>query len=232
MPPKGGIFFAGDIRMITGNVWKSRGTIAHRRLTQQRKQATIMIRNSKFWISMAVFQILFALAVFAITREYYTTNVSPLISVPATTRQPASVWPNNISQAEIDRLSLPKLGDLSPQDPIEIYRQAEEFFANKRYDRAAELYARLLAFRPNDGEIHNNLGLTLHYLGRTDEALERLNEGAFVDPENQRIWLTLGYVNSQLGNTEQARTALTKATQIGTDESIRRSALTMLEDLN
>jgi len=180
---------------------------------------------------MAVFQILFALAVFAITREYYTTNVSPLISPPATISQSAPAWPNNISQAEIDRLSLPTLGDLAPQDPTEIYRQAEEFFANRQYERAAELYARLLTFSPNDGEIHNNLGLTLHYLGRSGEALETLNEGVAVDPENQRIWLTLGYVNSQLGNTEQARAALTNAAQIGTNESIRQSAMKMLEDL-
>jgi len=190
-----------------------------------------MIRNSKFWISMAVFQILFALAVFAITREYYTTNVSPLISPPATTSQSDPAWPNSITAAEIDRLSLPTLGDLAPQDPTEIYRQAEEFFANRQYERAAELYARLLTFSPNDGEIHNNLGLTLHYLGRSGEALETLNEGVAVDPENQRIWLTLGYVNSQLGNTEQARAALTNAAQIGTNESIRQSAMKMLEDL-
>jgi Flp pilus assembly protein TadD len=190
-----------------------------------------MNRDSKFWISIAVFQILFALAVFAITREYYTTNVSPLISPPATTSQSVPAWPNNISQAEIDRLSLPKLGDLAPQDPVEIYRQAEDLFANRQYDRAAELYARLLVLSPNDGEIYNNLGLTLHYLGRSGEALERLNEGVAADPENQRIWLTLGYVNSQLGNTAQARTALTNATQIGTDESIRQSAMKMLEDL-
>ncbi len=190
-----------------------------------------MIRNSRFWMSMAIFQILFALAVFAITRDYYTTNVSHLVSQPSTPSQSAPVWPNNISQAEIDRLSSPDLGDLVPQDPVEIYRQADEFFASKRYGRAAELYARLLAFSPDDGEIHNNLGLTLHYLGRSNEALERLNEGVVVDPENQRTWLTLGYVNSQLGNTEQARTALTKATQIGTDESIKQSAMKMLEEL-
>jgi Flp pilus assembly protein TadD len=190
-----------------------------------------MIRNSKFWISMAVFQILFALAVFAITREYYTTNVSPLISPPATTSQSGPAWPNNISQAEIDRLSLPKLGDLISQDPTEIYRQANEFFANKQYDKAAEYYERLLAFSPNDAEIHNNLGITLHYLGRSNEALERLNKGVAVDPDHQRSWLTLGYVNSQLGNTAQARTALTNATQIGTSESIRQSALKMLEEL-
>jgi len=190
-----------------------------------------MTRDSKFWVSMAVFQILFALAVFALTREYYTTNVSPLISPPATTSQSAPAWPNNISQAEIDRLSLPALGDLIPQDPVEIYRQANEYFANKQYDRAAEYYEKLLAFSPNDAETHNNLGITLHYLGRSSEALEQLNKGVAVDPDHQRSWLTLGYVNSQLGNTAQARTALTKATQIGTSESIRQSALKMLEDL-
>lgn len=93
------------------------------------------------------------------------------------------------------------------------------------------MYEQLLAFNPNNGEIHNNLGLTLHYLGRSSEALRRLNEGVAVDPDNQRTWLTLGYVNSALGNTGQARMALTKATQTGTDESIRQSAAQMLKAL-
>ena len=190
-----------------------------------------MIRDAKFWISMAVFQGFFGFAVFAITRDYYAVDAQEKPSRPPTIAQPAAVWPNNISAADIDRLSLPGLGNLAPQDPLEIYRQAEQFFANRQYDRAAQSYEQLLAFSPNDAEIHNNLGLTLHYLGRSSEALQRLNEGISVDPENQRIWLTLGYVNSQIGNTEQARSALTKATQIGTDDSIRQSALKMLDAL-
>lgn len=198
---------------------------------QQRIQAANMIRDSKFWISMVVFQGFFAYAVFAITRDYYEVDVQEETSRPSSIVQSAPVWPNGISEAEIDRLSMPGLGDLAPQDPLEIYRQAEQFFANGQYDRAAQSYERLLAFSPNDAEIHNNLGLTLHYLGRSSEALQRLNEGISVDSENQRIWLTFGYVNSQLGNTEEARSALTNATQIGSDESIKRSALQMLEAL-
>ena len=190
-----------------------------------------MIRDSKFWISMAVFQVFFGFAVFAITRDYYEVDVQEKTSRPSSIVQSAPVWPNSISEAEIDRLSLPGLGNLATQDPLEIYRQAEEFFASRQYDKAAQYYEQLLAFSPNDAEIHNNLGLTLHYLGRSNEALQRLNEGISADPENQRIWLTLGYVNSQLGNTEQARTALTNATQIGTDESIRQSATKMLESM-
>ena len=190
-----------------------------------------MIREPKFWISMAVFQVLFGLAVFAITREYYTPDAKIVSAQPSTVNQPAVVWPNGITQTEIARLSSPTFGNPTTQDPVELFRQAEELFANRQYDQAADSYERLLAFRPNDAEIFNNLGLTLHYLGRPNEALRRLNEGVTVDPNHQRIWLTLGYVNGQLGNTAQAREALTKASQIGTDESIRQSAIKMLEAL-
>ena len=190
-----------------------------------------MIRETKFWTSIAVFQVLFGLAVFAITRDYYIQDVEPVRAHSSIIAQSAPAWPNNITEAEIARLSSSAPAEAPVQDPFEISRQADQFFANKQYDRAAEAYERLLAFSPNDGEIHNNLGITLHYLGRSTEALQWLNDGTAVDPDNQRIWLTLGYVNSQLGNVEQARTALTTATRIGSNESIRQSAMKMLEEL-
>lgn len=190
-----------------------------------------MVLNSKFWISFAVFQVVFGFAVFAITRDYYTQDTGTVSAHPPTIGQSAPVWPNRVTETEIARLSSPALSEPTIQDPYQISRRANEFFANRQYEEAAEMYERLLAFSPNDAEIYNNLGLTLHYLGRSTEALGKLNEGIAIDPEHQRIWLTLGYVNSQLGNAEQARTALTAATQIGSDESIRQSATKMLEGL-
>jgi tetratricopeptide (TPR) repeat protein len=190
-----------------------------------------MILDTRFWIVLVVFQVVFGLAIFAITREYYmpdTNNVSA--HPPITDRSPAG-WNSGISEAEISRLSSPGLNLSSSQDPALISRQADVAFTNKQYDRAAELYEQLLSFSPNDAEIYNNLGLTLQYLGRSNEALRTLNEGVAVDAGHQRIWLTLGYVNSQLGNTEEARTALTNAVQVGSDESIRESARRMLDEL-
>ncbi len=101
----------------------------------------------------------------------------------------------------------------------------------KQYDRAADLYERLLVFGPNNVDTYNNLGITLHYLGRSAEALRKLNEGVAVDPTYQRIWPTLGFVNSHLGNTEQARTALTTAAKMGANNEVGQSAVRMLEDL-
>jgi tetratricopeptide (TPR) repeat protein len=191
----------------------------------------VLILNSKFWISFALFQVVFGLAVFAITRDYYSQDTGTVSAHPPTIGQSAPVWPNGITETQIARLSSSALSEPTIQDPVEISRRANEYFASRQYEKAADMYERLLAFSPGDAEIYNNLGLTLHYLGRSTEALGRLNEGVAVDPEHQRIWLTLGYVNSQVGNIEQARTALTTAVRIGTDESIQQSATRMLEGL-
>lgn len=190
-----------------------------------------MMRDSKFWILMAVFQVLFGFAVFAMTRDYYQQEPVKVRAHPSTLSPSASTWPQGITESDMARLAPGVLGEATPQDPTQISRQADEFFGRGQYQQAANSYEQLLAIDPTNVEVHNNLGLTLHYLGRSEEALRRLNDGVALDPNNQRIWLTLGYVNSQLGDVEQARTALTKATQIGSDDSIRQSALRMLGEL-
>ena len=187
--------------------------------------------NAKFWIWLAAFQMFFGLAVFAITRDHYIQATDTVIAHPSMQNQPAPVWSDDITETNIARLTAPAPSMTAFRNPAELLRQAEESFGNAQYERAADLYEQLLAINPNDAEIYNNLGLTLHYLGRSTEALSRLNEGIAVDADHQRTWLTLGYVNSQLGNIEQARTALNTAAQTGNDDSIRRSATKMLEEL-
>jgi len=188
-----------------------------------------MIRGAKFWIWMTVFQLLFGLAVFTVTREYYIQDAANASERPATTNQSSPVSPDDISK--FSRLSHSGAGGSTSQDPAELLREADGFFTNQQYDRAAALYEQALALSPNNVNIQNELGLTLHYLGRSAEALRTLNDGVAAEPKNQRIWLTLGFVNSQLGNTEQARAALTNATRIGTDETVRQSAMEMLKKL-
>ncbi len=190
-----------------------------------------MARDTRFWTLLLVFQVFFGLAVFAITREYYMPDTPAVQGHASISGPPAASWSRGVTATDISRLSSPGLVESAPDDPAEIYRQAEEFFAARQYDRAAHLYEQLLPYSPDDAEIYNNLGLTLFYVGRPQESLRRLNEGVAVDPEHQRIWLTLGYVNSQLGNTEEARTALTKATQVGGNASVRESAEKMLAEL-
>ena len=190
-----------------------------------------MTRDKRFWTLFVIFQVFFGLAVFAFTRDYYKQETPSVAGHPPIANQGAASWSRGVTATDISRLSSPGLVEPTPSDPAEIYRRAEEYFANKQYAQAATFYEQLLAHSPNDAEIYNNLGLTLFYLGRPDDALRWLNEGVAKDAEHQRIWLTLGYVNSQLGNTEQARAALSNAIQVGGNASISESAERMLAEL-
>ena len=190
-----------------------------------------MARNYKFWILLATFEIAFGLAVFAVTRQYYLDDGAPIPAARIAANETLSARPDNITEADLARFNLSVPAQSLPDDPIELSRQANEFFASAQYEQAAVLYEKLLTFGPDNADTYNNLGITLHYLDRSDEALQQLKDGIAADPTHQRIWLTLGFVNSQMGNTEDARTALTRATQVGSDETIRKSAEDMLGNL-
>ena len=180
---------------------------------------------------MMVFQIVFGLTVFAITRQYYLQDSYNFSDEPTEISQPSFVWPDGIKETNPAQLSSSTFSQSTSEDPAEILRQADEYFSKKQYEKAAELYDRLLVLAPNNVNTYNNLGITLHYLGRSSEALHWLNEGVAFDPTHQRIWLTLGYVYSQVGNTENARTALTTAAKIDANNEIGKSAVKMIENL-
>ena len=190
-----------------------------------------MIDKSKFWIGITVFQVVFGLVVFAITRQYYMVDLDKVSVAPAIAGQSSPVMPDFATGTSSNKINAATFGQPNIENPAELVRQANDFFAKKQYDRAADAYERLLALDPGNVETYNNLGITLHYLGKSSEALRNLNEGIAVDSTHQRIWLTLGYVNYQVGDFEQAHTALTTARKMSPDNEIGQSAVKMLENL-
>ena len=190
-----------------------------------------MIRSAKFWTLLTVFQVAFGLAVFAITRQYYIHDQDKVRANASAMSQPAPEWPERDKESELEQLISTYPGQQTIEDPAVLLRRADEFYTNGQYGKAADLYQQLLASGSNDVNTYNNLGITLYNLGRSDEALRILNEGVAVDSSYQRIWLTLGFINSQVGNTGQARLALTTAVQMGADNEVGRSAQEMLDNL-
>ncbi len=175
---------------------------------------------------MLAFQIIFGLVVFVVTRNVY-------LKEPDNAPSDIALSPSGESgqSLDVDPAMLRSLINLESNtvDPVSISLLANEYFEDGRYAEAAELYEQLLAFGPDNADVHNNLGLTLHYLGRSDDALLRLGEGVALDATNQRIWLTLGFVNSETGNVNAARTAFQKAIQIDAGNQIGQSAAKMLQ---
>ena len=190
-----------------------------------------MMRNNRFWISMIVFQVAFGLTVFAVTRQYYVHEADTVPANPTATRQTAPQWPEASEQSELENLISNFPGPGVVTDPVDLSLRADEAFTSGQYGEAAKMYDQLLTLDPNNADTYNNLGLTLHYLGRSSDALLVLNDGVVADPSYQRIWLTLGYVSSQVGNTGEARAALTEAVNLGPDSVVGQSAQKMLDDL-
>ena len=196
-----------------------------------------MPKNVRFWTALLIFQLAFGFAVFAITRDAYQndadvrTSSAPAINTTPTVENSTVNWDEMLSMADRASSNSGASAGADLTDPSEITRMADAYFSTQEYDQAAKLYERLLGFDPQNVEVHNNLGITLQYLGRSGEARRWLQQGIDIDPSNQRIWLTLGYVASETGDTQTAKKALTKATQLGSDDSIRASAQRMLDAL-
>lgn len=189
------------------------------------------MRDMKFWLSMAAFQLAFGLAIFFFTRQYYLQPPAASAMPAAATFDATKNWLNEVSVASPALRQLPVSDPSSMDDPFELSRRADEFFSGKDYAAAAQYYERLLQIDPVNVDIYNNLGLTLHYLGRSTEAVGKLGQGIAIDPDNQRIWLTLGFVNRQAGDVEEARRALGRAVELAADTQVGQSAASMLESL-
>ena len=75
----------------------------------------------------------------------------------------------------------------------------------RQHDRAIVEHEKTIALDPNFAAAHAGLGLTLHYAGRSEEAIELINRGMRLDPHYPDIRLHwLAQANFQLGRYEEA----------------------------
>jgi len=168
-------------------------------------------------------QIVTGVVVFAITRAYYQEQTATGSGQAADAQD---LTTDDLIQA------LKQHAELGlPDDPEILNQQANQAFAQQDFARAAELYQKLVELSPEDASAYNNLGLTLHYQGRSRDALEILRMGTDLQPNFQRIWLTLGFVNKGIGENEAARQALERAIELGADTDPGRAAREMLDKL-
>lgn len=177
------------------------------------------------WLLVAAFLIFYGFAVFALTRDYYLRHPGPVAAAvpsggPATWLQGQMQGPAPDLQAA-----------LAGTDPGPLGQLADDLFIQERYAEAVPLYRRILELTPDDVEIHNDLGLALHYTGETAAAIEVLQQGADMDAQHQRIWLTLGFVRAADGEIAAARRALEYARSLGPATPVGQEAGRLLGTL-
>lgn len=165
---------------------------------------------------LAAFLIVYGVAVFAVTRAYYSDAGSSAASVP--------------TAASTSRARITERAPLA-DDPAQLNEQADGFLTERDYPNAIAAYRKLTRLEPENAEIYNDLGLSLHYGGRSGEALVVLQKGIVVDGTNQRIWLTRGFVEYQLGELEAARQSLMRAVELDPESEVAAEARRFLERL-
>ncbi len=141
--------------------------------------------------------------------------------------QPPPPPPQYTDLNQLTTMSVEELG-LDSGDPHSLASTGDYYFENGNYLQAIEIYKRVLEINQNDVDTFNDLGLAYHYSGSSDLAVETLKKGTEIDPEFQRIWLSLGYVLKSVKMIEEAGPALQKAIDLAPDNVVGQEAARML----
>ncbi len=123
--------------------------------------------------------------------------------------------------------STDRLGD--PESPARI---ADQHFQQGLFQEAASECRRALEQAPDNVDLYNNLGLTLHYIDRSREAVDILELGIAADATYQRIWLTLGFVQLSERDANSARRALATAAELDPNSRVGLEAMRLLEEIS
>ena len=163
----------------------------------------------KKWIIIAVIIIVGGFLIISLTR---TSNKSRGKSSDRGTYETPITGPMLDPESEERRVTA-RIKEFS-DNPVALASIGDEYFETKRYIMAIKVYEKVLELNPEDVDTYNDLGLALHFSGRSDEAIMKLNKGTEIDPSFQRIWLSLGFVLISTGQMEEARSVLEKAVEI------------------
>lgn len=120
-----------------------------------------------------------------------------------------------------------------PKNPEVLWRLGDAYFDAKQFSESAKYYKKVLEVKPGETDLYNDLGLSLHYLGNSAEALKYIEEGIKKNPYHQRIWLTKGFVLAYgTGDLEGARVAWEKANALNPESQIGKAAAEYLALVN
>lgn len=116
-----------------------------------------------------------------------------------------------------------------PNDAKAFAEVGNIYFDQHKFVDAIEYYKKAIDSDSQDVTSYNDIGLSYHYLGKSDEGLKYIEEGIKKNPTYQRIWLSKGFILAIIGNIADARSAWEKAYSLDPNTDIGRSAASFLE---
>ncbi len=120
-----------------------------------------------------------------------------------------------------------------PDDTDALQTLADTYFAMKRYDDAIKYYKKIVALFPEDIDVYNEIGLSLHYKGESGDALKYIEKGLKKNPYHQRMWLTKGFILAYgVGDLKGAAKAWEKAKALDPASNVGKAAADYLVQIN
>jgi tetratricopeptide (TPR) repeat protein len=139
-----------------------------------------------------------------------------------TTPQPRV--PEHLLRMDTVERELLALVEKEPDNRDLLFRLGTFYFENNRFHDAIDIYMKILRLDENDVETLTDLGLALHYTGNSDRGIEYLKKATTLSPDNQRSWLSLGFVAGASGHVTVAKPALKKAIELNPDSPMGKEA--------
>ncbi|MFQ5441541.1 MAG: tetratricopeptide repeat protein [Thermodesulfobacteriota bacterium] len=121
----------------------------------------------------------------------------------------------------------------NPDDIDALQTLADTYFSMKRYDDAINYYKKVAVLSPENIDIYNEIGLSLHYKGESGEALKYIEKGLKKNPYHQRMWLTRGFILAYgVGDLKDAAKAWEKAKALDPASNVGKAAADYLVQIN
>lgn len=123
-----------------------------------------------------------------------------------------------------------ELRSVDTGDPVTLIELGNAFVKVNLPAEAEQTYRKV---QTDDPEIIIELGLAyLEGLQRIEDAERELKRATGIAPDNQRAWLSLGYVLYNADKVDEARTALDKAIGLDPSSEMASEAQRFLDELN
>ncbi len=151
--------------------------------------------------------------------QQYEEAVNPLSKALAMTRAASSVTaelPKPVSVHVLLGTALRELGrtraaedhfrqalQLDPRNREALDQVAAAHFRRKRFQEALDLYRTLLEIAPDAASAHADIGVTLYYLDRTEEAIRSLERALALDPSLETARNNLEEIRKRIRQPEE-----------------------------
>lgn len=179
-------------------------------------------QSYKQWTIAILFVVILIAVVFTLKRSPSTTKESQ------NRDNQSAPYSGSLIEFNAKELEYLKIMRNDPQNLRVRAQLADLYFENNMFEKAIPEYKELLELDDTDGDTYNDLGLSYHYTGRPDLAVETLRKGTEVAPSFQRIWLSLGFVLTATNRSDDARAPLQKAISLDSENDVAAEARRLL----